>query len=298
MSRLLVTGATGFVGSAVCRVALEQGMHVWGLARAGKPGEPIEGVAYRVFSGDASDSLESTLREIAPDRIIHCAGATPRVISGAEGFYEGNVRLTWQLLGAMRAAVPRAHMVLVSSAAVYGAAAPSPVSEELQPAPGSHYGWSKLVAEDIVGAFVAQDGLNVSIARSFNLLGGEEPAGSLISDVITQLDAGACTVQLCEDSSVRDYLDVRDGAAALLLLSSEGRAGEAYNVCSGEGVSVAEMVRLVVEVWGSSAAIEVQGPPTVPSVSVGSSAKLAALGWRAHSDVRTALERLRAARYG
>jgi nucleoside-diphosphate-sugar epimerase len=291
---VLVTGAAGFLGSAVCRVALAGGGPVLGIVRPGELTAPIDGVEYREFDWARAGAITDVLAEAAPGRIVHCAGATPRAQMSVAELYDANVRLVWQLLDAVKAVAPQAGVVVPSTAGVYGPAPATPTTEDEPLDPRSHYAWSKVLAEQTVRAFASADGVRACVARPFNLLGEGEPAGSVVSDVVTQLreDPDIPVVRLRETVSVRDYIYVGDAVGALLMLAGRGAPGAAYNVCTGVGVSIAELVQAILDVWGSDAAIETTTPDAVGTASIGSPAKLCALGWEPQTSLREALERV------
>jgi len=276
---VLVTGAAGFLGSAVCRAALAEGAEVTGLVRAGELLWPIEGVTYRELDWADTASVTAALSEAAPERVVHCAGATPRARMSTAELYEANVALVWRLLDAVKAVTPQAGVVVVSSAAVYGPSPSVPTAEEEPLNPVTHYAWSKVLAEQAVRAFAGADGVRVCIARPFNLVGAGEPKGSVVSDVIEQIEAGADVIRVRETVSIRDYVDVSDAGEALLVLSERGAPGEAYNVCSGVGVSVAEIVQTILHARGSGAEIETSVSGVPGTVSTGSREKMRMLGW-------------------
>ena len=294
MSGVLVTGAAGFLGSAVCRAALAEGGPVLGLVRPGELITPIEGVEYREFDWARAGAIAGAIAEVAPDRIVHCAGATPRAQMSVSELYDANVRLVWQLLDAVKAVAPQAGVVVPSTAGVYGPAPATPTAEDGPLDPATHYAWSKVLAEQTVRAFARASGVRACVARPFNLLGEGEPAGSVVSDVVSQLreDPDIPVVRLRETVSVRDYIYVGDAVAALLMLAGRGAPGEVYNVCTGTGVSIAELVQAILDVWDSDAMIETTTPDAVGTLSIGSAAKLRALGWEPRTTLREALERV------
>lgn len=292
MPDVLVTGAAGFLGSAVCRAALAKGASVTGLVRAGELALPIEGVTYREIDWNDVAAIAEAVSEAAPERIVHCAGATPRAEMSVSDLYEANVALVWRLLELVKAEAPTAGVVVVSSAAVYGPTPTVPTAEDEPLNPVTHYAWSKVLAEQAARAFSGTDDVRVCIARPFNLLGQGEPKGSVVSDVIEQIEAGADVIRLREIASVRDYVDVKDAARALLLLAERGEPGEPYNVCSGVGISVAEIVREILSAWESKAMVEVVDPEAQRTTSTGDSGKLCALGWTLRSAVAASIGRL------
>ena len=159
------------------------------------------------------------------------------------------------------------------------------------------FGWTKLIAEETARAFAFAESELVCIARPFNMFGVGEPAGTLVSDVVAQLidNPDLQSVRVRETGSVRDFIDVDDAAGALLLLAERGEPGEAYNVCSGEGTSVADVVAAILSVWGSRAEVEVEDPDAVATTSTGSCEKLEALGWTRANGLVDTLARLREA---
>lgn len=295
MARVLVTGAAGFLGSAVCRAAVARGDEVSGLVRPGELTDAVPGVLYCDADWNDARVIADAISNANAQNIVHCAGVTPRHGADIAAAYDANVRLVWELLSAAATAHTNPGVVVVSSAAVYGRTAAVPVTEESPLAPSTHYGWSKLLAEGTARAFAATENLRVCVARPFNMIGVGEPLGSVVSDVIAQLTADPHreTVYLREVEAVRDFIDVDDAARALLLLATEGVSGEAYNICSGTGTSIADLVDAILKVWGSSATLEVGDPAATATTSIGSCEKLEALGWHRLADVGSSIGRIR-----
>jgi GDP-4-dehydro-6-deoxy-D-mannose reductase len=157
-----------------------------------------------------------------------------------------NVEITLNLLEGVRANAPEATVVLVSSGQVYGSPASLPVTEETPLAPGNPYAVSK-AACDLLGAQYAEaHGLRVVRMRPFNHAGpgqsDEYVLGSLAKQVAEAEAAGAAEVVLRtgDVSFKRDFTDVRDVVAAYVLACAVEPG--AYNVCTGECVSVAELI--------------------------------------------------------
>ena len=131
------------------------------------------------------------------------------------------------------------------------------------------------------------------VARPFNIVGAGEPPGSVIAALATQVlgvPRGAqAHVRLRETASVRDFLDVEDCARALVTLSVAGVSGRAYNVCSGRGVSIREVVASAARVWGRRIELELDEPDAQGTVSIGDPAALTALGWRVERSLDESL---------
>ena len=291
---LVVTGAAGFLGRAVLHAAADAGYEVTGVIRACE-GLLGAGTAPAVVLdwGDER-ALLRLLADRKPAAIVHCAGASGRASSAGERdeLYEANVGVTTRLLAAVRRQCPRARVVVLSSAAVYGPSPPIPTGEDAPLAPKTEYAASKVRAEEVARSY-ADVGGEVVVARPFNIVGAGEPPGSVIAALATQVlgvprDAQA-HVRLRETSSVRDFLDVEDCARALVQLSVAGVSGRAYNVCSGRGVSIGDLVVSAARVWGRRIELELDEPAAPGTVSIGDPAALTALGWRVERSLDDSL---------
>ena len=266
--------------------------------RACEPAPDVPGARVVTVDWSSAASLCAALADLRPATVIHCAGHNGR-FSGApdlEALYEANVASVWRLLEALRRGGQPARVVLLSSAAVYDPAAPTPVAEDARLAPAAHYGSSKLVAERVAQAFRDHDGLPLIVGRPFNVLGPGEPPGSVTSELATQALAAArgarVTVGLRETVSVRDFVDVDDVARALVALAERGEAGCSYNICRGQAVAIDELVRHAARVWDRAIDLEVARPDARGTVSVGDAGRLRALGWRPRHDLDEILLRI------
>ena len=294
---LVVTGAAGFLGARVLGAGLTAGAEVVGLVRACEPRPQVAGARIAEADWASAATLAAALADARPDAIVHCAGHNGR-FAGApdlETLYDANVGAVWRVLQAARLAAPAARVVLVSSAAVYDRAAPPPVAEDAALAPASHYGVSKLAAEQVALGFAAGDGPAVCVARTFNVVGPGEPPGSVTYELASQALAvpprARARVRLVETASVRDFVDVDDVAGALVTLAGTGARGGVYNVCRGEGVAIATLVERAARVWDRPIDLELAAPQAAGSVSIGDPSRLRALGWLPTYDLDAILAR-------
>lgn len=296
LTTIVVTGGSGFIGSAVVALAVEQGHRVVSLIRECEPAPEFEGVEHRVVDWSDAPGLCATLAALVPGAVIHCAGSTGRAGEDVAVLYRANVETVWDLLAAVRSACPDAGVVLLSSAAVYGPEPVVPTVEDAPLAPATHYAASKVMAEGLCRTFAGVDGIRCVAARPFNVLGPGEPGGSVTSRIVGQFEHGSAgspvEVKLREAVSVRDLVDVEDVASALLVLASRGEAGAVYNVCRGRGVSIGDLVAAVADAQGSAYTLEVEDPQAVGTVSIGSPIALAALGWSPRYDLAESLHRV------
>jgi GDP-4-dehydro-6-deoxy-D-mannose reductase len=255
--RVLVTGISGFVGPVVAGALADAGHEVHGLVRTPDAARARLGtLPASLHEGDLRDaaSLERALEAAAPAGIVHLAGLAfvPAAERDPAAAYEANVGGTLALLGAIRARAPRARLLAVISSDMYGQvdAARLPLDEETPARPLTVYGASKAAADIAAAQWGRAYGLDVVRARPFNHTGPGQNAAYVCSAIARQLAAIELgrqepVVHVGNVDAVRDFSDVRDIAAGYVALLERGRRGEAYNLCSGEGVSIAEVIALL-----------------------------------------------------
>ena len=157
-----------------------------------------------------------------------------------------NVGGTANVLSASSAAVV-ARIVVVGSAEEYGRIDESavPVSETTPLRPVSPYAQSKVAAEELALAAQGDGAIEVICVRAFNHTGPGQSSNFLVPGLAARIAAaerdGTDDIAVGNLDSVRDYSDVRDVVRAYRLLAERGQAGQVYNVCSGSGVTVADI---------------------------------------------------------
>jgi len=190
----------------------------------------------------------------APDAIVHLAGQAfvPLSVVDPLGTLAVNATGTAHVLEAARAV--RARVLVVSSAEVYGIQRPErmPLDETAVLRPGNAYAASKVAAETYALAWHRSYGLDVVVARPFNHIGPGQDERFVVASFARQLAdiAGGAPplLRVGNLEAQRDFLDVRDVAAAYVLLLANGRAGEVYNICSGRPVAIREVLRQLITI--------------------------------------------------
>lgn len=298
--RILVTGATGFAGSHLLE-RLPPGARAIAWARPG--GHPTPAGGQRDIQWQQVDVLDraamkTALRESRPDVVYHLAGA-PHVGSSFDNPaapLESNALGTHYLLSAIADEVPKARVLVVTSAMVYGPSA-DPHTEDSPLRPGSPYGLSKL-AQDRLAALAAKDGLDAVVARPFNHTGARQVPTFAIpgfAQQIARIEAGLAepVLRVGNLDAERDLTDVRDVVDAYAVIAARGDAGAAYNVCSGVAWRIGDLLerllrrsRVAVRVEQDEARVR---PVDLPRL-VGDNSRLRALGWAPRVPIDTMLD--------
>lgn len=226
MGVVLITGVAGFVGSHLGSLALSRGHQVVGLDRVG--GRPVD-----LLDRAALDALVANHQ---PTHVIHLGGLLRS--PSYQALYEVNVVGTANLLEAVVAAQLRPRIVVASSSAVYGTSTAAPLAEDRRPAPLTHYAVSKLAQEAVALHFSVAHDLPIVVTRAFNVIGPGQPASLAAGAFAEQVAKAECSImprmETGDLSPMRDFVDVRDVAEALLAAADSGRQGETYNVCTGQ----------------------------------------------------------------
>jgi UDP-glucose 4-epimerase len=280
--RVLVTGASGYIGSAVVQALASNGH------------EPVALVHHKAASagveakqGDLLDlsSLAAALNGV--DAVCHLAGLT----SGRESFerpveyFRVNVSGTLTLLDAMATAGVD-QLVFASTAAIYGTPERQPMNEDLLDDPPHPYAASKAAAEAAIVWQARTRALGATVLRIFNAAGGNDPDPWRLLPRVLAVAAGR-TDQLeinGDGSAERDYLHVADAADAFVSAVEHGaELGRCrrYNIGSGVGTSVMEIVDAVERVTGRPVPVVHRPAVTEPAALVCDPARaLAELGWK------------------
>jgi GDP-4-dehydro-6-deoxy-D-mannose reductase len=302
--RLLVTGAGGFVGGHLAEflhaehpdvevhgVSLPQGSVSWRAA----PGA-------RMVEADLTDpaAARAVVADVRPDRILHLAGQSSVHLSWLDpgGTLRANVLGIVHLLDAVRALGLRPPVLVVGSAEEYGPVRPDemPIREETPLRPASPYAVSKVAQGALALSYGPAGGMRVVLTRTFHHTGpgrGEAFAESSFARQIAEIEAGRRepVLRVGNLDAVRDFADVRDVVRAYWLLLEKGEGGRVYNVCTGQGRRIRELLDVLLA--ASVARVEVRTDPErlrpsdVPA-QIGDPARLrAATGW----EPRIPLER-------
>ena len=262
-ARVLVTGATGLVGSSLVRCLLSADAEVHALVLP-KP-EPESDLLrsgrlarIRVHEGRLEDPVAvAAAVEAARPRFVFHLGAQPLVgLARAHpvATFEANVRGTWALLEACRTMSEPPIVAVASSDKAYGASAKLPYVETDPLAGSEPYEASKAITDILAQTYARSYGLPTRIARCGNIYGiGDWNWSRIVPGTIRSLLRGERPVLRSDGTPVRDYIHVDDVVAAYLALATADVApGEAFNFSSGERLTVREVVDAVTTAVGAA----------------------------------------------
>ena len=299
MKKILVVGGAGYIGAHIAWLLQEGGyqVRIYDDFSNGLKSR-VEGKFKDVVIGDVLDRklLVDSLAGI--DGVIHLAAkkAVGESVSNPLKYYENNVGGTLNILAAMSVNGVK-NLIFSSTAAVYSPSEKLTISEDDQTEPLSPYGQTKLLAEKLISNVSSAEGLSAISLRYFNVVGslrdefGDNSKDNLVPKVFAALKSGAEPEIYGDDyptkdgTCIRDYIHVGDLAEAHILALEQvfkSKVNEIYNVGSGDGYSVAEMISQISKTIGKTLT------PKIVARRAGDTAQLIAsiskierdLGWR------------------
>jgi GDP-4-dehydro-6-deoxy-D-mannose reductase len=287
VARWLVLGAAGFVGRATLGELEARGRKVVGAGRSAPPPAAVAGKSWHTTDVFDVHNLRALLRKLQPSIVLNAIGHHPAIPrSELRDFY---VRSTTIILEAVQAEQPSCRVVLLGSAAEYGNSTNASSSEADAPHPLSDYGCAKCGQFDVACRFAA-NGLDVIAARLFNPIGRGQGNHQFVGALLERIRRGERPARVRSGNHVRDWIDVRDAARALVTLAESPKPPSVANICTGQG----RTVEFVANVVGRLAGVEVEVNPgeTSPDVlwhSLGNPGRMFNLGWRPQHSLAESL---------
>jgi UDP-glucuronate 4-epimerase len=306
MSRYMVTGAAGFIGSHISHRLLQAGHEVVGVDSLTSFYEPSQKEAnlaplldyegFELNRHDINDPaldmdyLVSTVRGV-----FHQAGqpgVRPSWNSGFAAYTSQNILATQRVLEAVRSN-PDVHLVYASSSSIYGNAEVWPCTEASVPRPFSPYGVTKLAAEHLVSLYAENYGLHTTSLRYFTVYGpGQRPDMAMHRFINAALTGDEVTLY-GTGGQIRDFTYVGDIVEANLLAEAKAAAGGVMNVSGGSETTVRDVLNIIQELTGREINLRSLAAPPGDVHQTGGSNERAAqlLNWQPQVGVREGLER-------
>jgi UDP-glucose 4-epimerase len=309
VKKILVVGGAGYIGAHVAYLLQENGygVRIYDDFSNGLKTR-IDGKFSDVVIGDVLDrqALISACEGI--DAVIHLAAkkAVGESVDNPLKYYENNVGGTLNLLAAMSLKGVK-RIVFSSTAAVYAPSEKLSITEDDLTEPLSPYGQTKLLSEKLISAVAKAENLSAISLRYFNVVGAlrdefaDNSKDNLVPKVFAALKAGknpeiyGSDYPTKDGSCIRDYIHISDLAKAHLVALEKvfaANVDEVYNVGSGTGYSVTEMINQIAESIGKSIT------PTLSPRRPGDTAQLIAsiakiernLGWKPERSLKEMID--------
>ncbi|PXW76282.1 nucleoside-diphosphate-sugar epimerase [Blastomonas natatoria] len=230
--RVLVTGAEGFTGTYLVAELRTRGCDVIALA------------------SDITDAaaVDAEIASVRPDRVIHLAAIAFVGSAAVDPFYQVNQLGTFHLLEAVARHAPQAHVLIASSANIYGNGTGGYLDEATPPNPANHYAVSKWAME--LGARFWADRVRMTIVRPFNYTGVGQDEQYLIPKIVRHFRRREPVITLGNIDVSRDFGDVRSVVAAYCGLSLEPPEAVVVNVCTGRVFNIRQVIAIAANLTG------------------------------------------------
>lgn len=241
--RILVTGATGFIGRYLLEELARRNMNFWGMSD-NCPENFLFKERLSVVSLLDTENLKKIIFEYQPTAVIHLAAIASVMHQNIPQIYEVNVVGTENLLEAVRdLKQSNIRVVLVSTAGVYGNQTQDFLHEEDPFAPSNHYSYSKVVVEYLSKNYPM---FETKIVRPFNIIGTGQTTGFFIPKLIKSFVTKEEVLRLGNIDSVRDYIDVEFCTKVIIDVATSTDVTERiYNICSGIPYSGNQVIKLL-----------------------------------------------------
>lgn len=264
---VIVSGANGFLGRALCVSFMEAGWSVVaGVRREDDAGEMQRYLTSTKFRGldryvIGDLSTPDPWRAIGQvDTIVNAAAqvSVRQSIDAPTATFENNTAILLQALEFARASTGRRRIVCISSSEVYGTAQDIPMSEEHPVVPQSPYAASKVACEDLCESYRRCFSMDIVTVRPFNLYGEGQSAKAFIPSILHQIANGDQQISVGDLQPRRDFNHVTDTARAIVRLASlRMPSHKIYNIASGTDRAMREVLDLIM-------CADIDGPP--PSI--------------------------------
>lgn len=251
MSKVLVTGADGFIGSHLVERLIEEGKQVrafvyynsfnsWGWLDS-FPKEKLKEI--EIFTGDIRDpnGVREAMKGI--DEVYHLAAliAIPFSYHSPDSYVDTNIKGTLNVLQAGRDFGTK-RLLITSTSEVYGTAQYVPIDEKHPYQGQSPYSATKIGADRLAESFYRSFEMPITIVRPFNTYGPRQSARAVIPTIITQLLSGAKEIKLGALSPTRDFNYVKDTAEGFVRIAKSDRTiGEEINIATQQEISIGEL---------------------------------------------------------
>lgn len=299
--RFLITGFSGFVGRHFLQYLYDKNetMEVFGIDIR-KPAFDTTvyadrlKISFKEVNLLDKEALKEVLEIFKPQYILHLASFSSVAFSWQhpEESFVNNTNIFLNMTGILKELQLPCRVLSIGSSEEYGNVLPKhlPLKETMQLQPVSPYAVARVSQEMLSKVFVDSYHLDIILTRSFNHIGPWQDerfvVPSFIQRILNIRDAGLSegTIETGDTSIIRDFVDVRDVVNAYYMLLTEGTPGEIYNICSGTGIALSDIIDQIADIVGVKVSTKVNPEYVRPNdnrVVVGSHEKITTeLGWQ------------------
>jgi len=245
VKKILVTGASGFIGSRIYNKFINEGYEVCGWSRD----KNTDYVQVNLLNKQV---IRSALLSFRPDIVIHCAGSADvgKSVQNPDKDYEGNVTVTHNLLfGLHEVNLDNVKVVFMSSAGVYGNPMSLPITENMPLNPLSPYAVHKVMCEELCKYFILNYNMDIKIARIFSAY-GKGLKKQIFWDMYNKAKLTGRLDMFGTGSESRDYIHVEDVIQSIFLLATTESKENIFNVANGEELTIWQVTQWFAEYVG------------------------------------------------
>ena len=289
-ARVIITGASGFVGSYLVEELIRAGWSVWALSRSGGA---VDGARPARVDMREMEQVRHALQEARPRAIVHLAAQSSVAVSYKDPVetLRNNFLSAVNLFYAACELDEMPRVLAIGSGEEYGSVASEdmPISEEQPLAPESPYGVSKAAQGLLALSLYRGEGLPTIIIRSFNHTGPRQEARFVIpafARQIARIEAGLDepVLRVGNLDSMRDFTDVRDIVRAYRLAIEAAEPGQAYNLGSGRAIRIRHILEKLLELSTAKISVELDPvklkPYDIPEMRADPTKFIRATGWQ------------------
>jgi GDP-4-dehydro-6-deoxy-D-mannose reductase len=301
---VLITGITGMVGSHFANATRARGWKTYGIARDSASSRMAAVQDETIIRTDMLDrgALEDIIKNLKPDIVIHMAAQAFNSISWRIENYThlANGWGTLNLLRACKRFCPEAKILLGCSSAAYGDIKEQdcPIKEDYPLRPITPYGVSKVMTEALGYQYYANYKMKIFLPRLFIHIGIGHPPATAVQNFARQLaliskGKSKPIIYVGNLSTSRDFIDVRDGVAGMMLMLEKETYAQPVNICTGKAYKISDVLNMLIEISGLS--VDIVKDPSLLRLSdepllLGDNSKLKSLGWKQKYTIQETLK--------
>ncbi len=268
MKKILITGISGFVGGHFVHhlTTHRKDLEIHGISRS-RPAWDFVNIPPQLLNGhhfhqaDLNDipRIKLLIEDIQPDYILHLAAQSSVAESWKTPVFSflNNTNIFLNIIDTVRLNDNAARVLSIGSSEQYGIVSEQdlPISEDRPQSPENPYAVARVAQEQLARIYAKGYNLDICCTRSFNHCGPGQTDRFVVSAIVKQFVQIIRGIQkpvitIGNGDIVRDFVDVHDVIGAYDLLLSKGKKGEVYNICSGQGRAIRDIVRTMSDILG------------------------------------------------